>query len=155
MNLFKKGLLIESTIQIFKVRTHESGFASPPARICKDLRFTNIWKLTGFVINDLKQLFKSGFVIHGTIRIQDLYRTVDHEPFWSQDLWNKSMFLRISYMIPARILKNHSFWKIRFNRRFMRTKSLGSCWLSLMLLSQCYSMSMLFKQKITIFFLNC
>jgi len=37
----KKGLQIESAIQIFKVRICEPGFVSPPAWIHKELGFTN------------------------------------------------------------------------------------------------------------------
>jgi hypothetical protein len=35
-NLWKTGLQNESAIRIFKVRIRESGFANPPAWICKD-----------------------------------------------------------------------------------------------------------------------
>ncbi len=63
-------------------------------------------------------LLKSGFVIHDTIRIQDSFCTAQNEPFWSQDLWsrnkamysqNKSMFLQISYTIPASLVKRSQY----------------------------------------------
>jgi hypothetical protein len=54
--LLKKVLRIESAIKIFKVWIHESGFASPPARIRKDLFCATVlricqdwWGFIGFV----------------------------------------------------------------------------------------------------------
>jgi hypothetical protein len=92
-NLLKTGLQNESTNQIFKVWTHESGFASPQIWICKDsfcvvvlrigealwgfIRFVKkgqiFWTLAGFVIYYSKLIFPSA----------DLWTTI----------WNESGFI--------------------------------------------------------------
>ncbi len=83
-NIFEKSFQNESTNQIFKVRTHESGFTSPQIQICMDLGIANrdfkgffhaivpkicgdsldlrktgwiIWKIAGFMAHDTKQIF--------------------------------------------------------------------------------------------------
>ncbi len=116
-NLLKKGLRIESTIRILKVRIRESktsGFVSAIVlRIRKDS--LDWWKQVESFENWLDSwsrfetnLLKSGFVIHNTIWIflsPDLWPTNRYE---SMDSQNKSMFLRISYTNPASLQKMHS-----------------------------------------------
>ncbi len=109
-NLLKKGLRIESTIRILKVRIRKSktsGFVSTIVlRIRKDL--LDSWKQVESFENWLDSwsrfetnLLKSGFVIHDTIRI---FLSPDSWPtnrYKSIDSRNESMFLRISYTNPA------------------------------------------------------
>jgi hypothetical protein len=42
-NLLKNGLRIKSAIRIFKVRIHESGFASPKLKDSKGFGFANLY----------------------------------------------------------------------------------------------------------------
>ena len=67
--LFKKVLQIESTIKIFKVWIQESGFASPPAWIRKDLFRAIVLRIRqdwwGFV----------GFVKTGPISLKSVYES--------------------------------------------------------------------------------
>jgi hypothetical protein len=86
-NLSKTGLRNESTIRIFQKQVYETnprykslrfGFANPDSRV----------RQPGFVNHDTKRIFlESGFVT-----------TIQNK---SMDSRNKSMFLRISYTIPA------------------------------------------------------
>jgi hypothetical protein len=105
-NLLKKGIQIKSTIRILWI---PYGFANPKHRIRMDsyliyvLRFVRIrkgsldsWKQVESFENWLdsyvgykKNISKSGFVNHDTIRIRDSYRKVWIEPFWSQDLYSR------------------------------------------------------------------
>ena len=57
------------------------------------IRFENSW------------IFKSGFMIHNTIQIFISPDSWSSNRYESMDLQNESMFLRISYTIPASLLK--------------------------------------------------
>ncbi len=91
-------------ISIFK-----DSFCAIVLRICEDL--LDSWKQVESFENWLDlwsryepNLFKSGFVIHNTNRI---FLSPDSWPtnqYKSMDLQNESMFLRISYMIPASLI---------------------------------------------------
>ncbi len=85
----------------------------------------NLWKLTGFFINDSKQIFlsqNSWSMIRSECRICFVRR--GSNLFWSQDSWsrydtnpwmdsqNESMFLRISYMIPASLILIQGFFQL-------------------------------------------
>jgi hypothetical protein len=106
-NLWKFRSRNESTKRIFKVRIRESGFANPPAWICKDsfraivLRIRqDSWGFVGFVKtarifessgHETNPRFKSlriGLTNPDSriceVRIRD---TIRNESFWSQDSW--------------------------------------------------------------------
>ncbi len=126
--LSKKVLRIESAIKIFKVWIHESGFASPPAWIRKDLFCAIVlrilqdwWGFIGFVKTGQifwKSVYKSNPRIESlTIGLGNpdlqIYEVsfVNHkmkqtflESGFMITIRNKSMFLQISYTIPASLL---------------------------------------------------
>ncbi len=120
-NLLKKALQIKYAIQIFRVWIQESGFASPPAWICKDsfcaivLRIhQDLWGFVGFVktghktnpwfeslriglANPDSWICEVGFVNHKMKRIF-------LESGFVTTIQNKSTFLQISYTIPASLV---------------------------------------------------
>jgi hypothetical protein len=126
--LLKKVLQIESTIKIFKVWIQESGFASPPAWIRKDLFRAIVlrirqdwWGFVGFVKTgpiSLKSVYESNPRIESLriglgnpdLQIYEVrfinYKTKRTflESGFMITIRNESMFLRISYTIPASLL---------------------------------------------------
>ena len=121
----KLSLRNESTKRIFKVRIRESGFASPPAWICKDLfraivlrickdswGFVGLMK-TGRIFG--KSVYKTNPRNKSFANIKDSWPTIRNESGFISygtnrtflesgfvvTLRYKSMFLWISYTIPA------------------------------------------------------
>ncbi len=109
-------------------------FCAIVLRICKDS--LDSWKQVESFENWLDlwsryktNLFKSGFVIHDTNQIflsPDLWPSNQYE---SMDLQNKSMFLRISYTIPASLkfllfYFNHSTCKFETKLNYDLKKAL-------------------------------
>ena len=97
-NLWKTGLRNECTIQIFKVWIRESGFASLPAWICKDLFCAIVLNLSGFVRicwirENRSNLWKFRSLIESTIWI---FKNRTHESgfaklwSWIRQSWNQT-----------------------------------------------------------------
>ncbi len=99
----------DSRIWIFK-----DSFCAIVLRIREDL--LDSWKQAESFENWLDSwsrykpnLFKSGFVIHDTNRIFLSPDSWPSNPYESMDSQNKSMFLQISYTIPASLVLLHFY----------------------------------------------